>query len=85
MTGGGLAIVNQQVRGTNTGGDSGDIRTGEAYGNDQYSEVQLTSTPAERQPVGRPRSPRPGRGSRPLCRYLLLGQWQAQAVAVPAG
>ena len=44
MTGGGLAIVNQQVRGTNAGGDSGDIRTGEAYGNDQYSEVQVTST-----------------------------------------
>jgi Putative esterase len=44
MTGGGLAIVNQQVQGTNAGGDSGDIRTGEAYGNDQYSEVQVTST-----------------------------------------
>ena len=45
MTGGGLAIVNQQVPGTNASGDSGDIRTGEAYGSDQYSEVQVTSTP----------------------------------------
>ncbi len=44
MTVGGLAIVNQQVRGTNTGGKSGDIRTGEAYDSDQYSEVQVTST-----------------------------------------
>ena len=30
MTGGGLAIVNQQVQGTNSGGTSGDIRTGES-------------------------------------------------------
>ena len=45
MTGGGLAIVNQEVTGTNSGGTSGDIRTGEAYGSDQYSQVQVTSTP----------------------------------------
>ncbi len=45
MTGGGLAIVNQEVTGTNSSGTSGDIRTGEAYGSDQYSEVQVTSTP----------------------------------------
>ena len=45
MTGGGLAIVNQEVTGTNTSATSGDIRTGEAYGSDQYSEVQVTSMP----------------------------------------
>jgi hypothetical protein len=43
MTVGGLAVVNQQVRGTNAGGKSGDIRTGETYGSDQYSEVHVTS------------------------------------------
>ena len=37
MTGGGLAIVNQEVTGTNAGGNSGDIRTGEAAGSDQFS------------------------------------------------
>ena len=43
MTVGGLAIVNEQVVGTNASADSGDIRTGEAYGSDQYSEVHVTS------------------------------------------
>jgi hypothetical protein len=45
MTGGGLAIVNQAVAGTNAGGYSGDIRTAESYGSDQYSQVTVTSTP----------------------------------------
>ena len=44
MADGGLTIVNQQVQGTNSGGDSGDIRTGESYTSDQFSQVQLTST-----------------------------------------
>ncbi len=44
MADGGLTIVNQQVQGTNSGGDSGDIRTAETYSSDQSSQVQLTST-----------------------------------------
>ena len=43
MADGGLTIVNQQVQGTNSGGDSGDIRTAETYSSDQSSQVQLTS------------------------------------------
>ena len=45
MTGGGLSIVNQAVEGTNAGGNSGDIRTGEPYTSDQFSQVQVASTP----------------------------------------
>ena len=45
MTGGGLTAVNQAVQGTNANGNSGDMRTAEAYGSDQFSEVQVTSTP----------------------------------------
>ncbi len=41
---GGLAISNGVVVGTNAGGVSGDIRTGESYGSDQYSQVLVTST-----------------------------------------
>jgi len=40
---GGLAISNQQVVGM-SGGLSGDIRTGETYGSDQYSQIEITST-----------------------------------------
>ncbi len=42
---GGLAIANDQVTGTNAGADSGDIRTAESYTSDQYSQVEVTSTP----------------------------------------
>jgi hypothetical protein len=45
MTVGGLAIANDEVTGTSAGGDTGDIRTGEAYASDQYSQVEVTSTP----------------------------------------
>ena len=45
MAVGGLAIVSQEVEGTNAGGNSGDIRTAETYDGDQYSQVQVTSTP----------------------------------------
>ncbi len=41
---GGLAISNGVVIGTNAGGVSGDVRTGESYGSDQYSQVLVTST-----------------------------------------
>ena len=44
MSDAGLAIFSDQVRGTNGGGDSGDIRTAETYSSDQYSQVSLTST-----------------------------------------
>jgi hypothetical protein len=44
MSGGGLAIVDQEVTGT-AGGTSGDIRTGEFYDSDQFSQVRVTSTP----------------------------------------
>src|ERR1700745_1399748 len=45
MSEGGLTITSQVVAGTNPSGNSGDIRTAETYGSDQYSQVQLTSTP----------------------------------------
>ena len=32
------------MAGTNAGGYSGDIRTAESYGSDQYSQVKVTST-----------------------------------------
>src|SRR5262252_9629984 len=41
---GGLAIVSQAAAGTASAGVSGDIRTGESYPSDQYSQVQVTST-----------------------------------------
>jgi hypothetical protein len=44
MSDGGLAISNQMVVG-NAAGTSGDIRTGESYANDQYSQVTVTATP----------------------------------------
>ena len=43
MTDGGLAAVDQKLRGT-TGGTSGDVRTAESYTSDQFSRLQLTST-----------------------------------------
>ena len=45
MTDGGLAISSDQVVGTNASGISGDIRTAETYGSDQYSQIEITSTP----------------------------------------
>jgi hypothetical protein len=41
---GGLAIASQAVTGTAGSGISGDIRTGESYASDQYSQVTVTST-----------------------------------------
>ena len=43
MSDGGLAISSQQVIGTSSGA-SGDIRTGENYASDQYSQIEITST-----------------------------------------
>ncbi len=38
----GLAISNDAVIGTQASGTSGDIRTGEAYGGDQFSQIEVT-------------------------------------------
>ena len=43
MSEAGLAISSQQVVGTSSGA-SGDIRTGENYASDQYSQIEITST-----------------------------------------
>jgi hypothetical protein len=43
MADGGLSISSQVVVGV-AGGLAGDVRTGEAYGADQYSQVEVTST-----------------------------------------
>ena len=40
---GGLSISSQAVVGS-SGGHAGDIRTGETYASDQYSQVEVTST-----------------------------------------
>ncbi len=44
-TEGGLAISSDEVVGTNPNGTSGDMRTAENYNSNQYSEIQVTSTP----------------------------------------
>src|SRR5208283_2059411 len=44
MTAGGLAISNDAVVGTAASGNSGDIYTGESFGSDQFSQIELTST-----------------------------------------
>ena len=40
----GLAITSQTVSGTVASGVSGDIRTGESYDSNQYSQIEVTST-----------------------------------------
>ncbi len=42
---GGLAVTSQVAMGTAGGGDIGDIRTGEAYSSNQFSQIQTTATP----------------------------------------
>ena len=44
MSVGGLAISNDAVIGTQANGNSGDIYTGESFGSDQFSQIELTST-----------------------------------------
>src|SRR5262249_44054620 len=41
---GGLAIASQVATGTNAGAYSGEIRTGEAYSSNQFSQIQTTAT-----------------------------------------
>jgi hypothetical protein len=43
MSDGGLSIASQQVIGT-ANAHAGDIRSGESYGSDQYSQIEVTST-----------------------------------------
>ena len=43
MSDGGLSISSQAVVGT-AGTTAGDLRVGEGYGTDQFSQVELTST-----------------------------------------
>ena len=43
MSDGGLSIASQQVVGA-AGTHAGDIRAGESYGSDQYSQIEVTST-----------------------------------------
>ena len=43
MSDGGLSIASQQVVGT-AGALAGDIRSGESYGSDQFSQIEVTST-----------------------------------------
>ena len=45
MSGGGLAISSQTVVGTKASANSGDMWTGTTFGSDQYSSIQVTSTP----------------------------------------
>src|SRR6185437_2155235 len=52
MAQGGLTISSQVVAGTQAAGNSGDIRTGEAYSGDQSSQIDVTSTPAGGQWIG---------------------------------
>ena len=42
---GGLAISSQAVTGTVASGNSGDIRTGESYDSNQYSQIEVSATP----------------------------------------
>jgi Putative esterase len=43
MSDGGLTITSDAIAGSSAG-NSGDIRTAESYGSDQYSQIQLTAT-----------------------------------------
>ena len=53
MSDGGLSISSQQVVGT-AGAIAGDIRAGERYDSDQYSQVEVTSTQLSGGAVDRP-------------------------------
>ena len=83
ITDGGLSISSQAVLGS-SGGLAGDIRTGETYSSDQYSQLEVTSTqlsggqwigPAVRSQNG---------GQRHLPGHLLLEQRQPRTEAVQA-
>ena len=53
MSVGGLAISNEPWSGHQASADSGDICTGQTFGSDQFSQIELTSDAAERWPVDR--------------------------------
>ena len=80
MTVGGLAISGDTAVATSSG-YSGDIRTGEDYGSDQYSQITLSSQ-LTRRGVDRADGPQPARQSANLSGDLLLGRGQPEARAL---
>ncbi len=70
MTDGPLAISSDMVIGTNASGNSGDIRTAETYTNDQYSTIQVSSTPLTGSQWIGPMVQRPKQRYRPVRRHL---------------
>ena len=78
-----MSISSQQVIGT-AGATTGDIRTAETYPSDQYSQIEVTSTAAERRAVGRPGGADARRRAERLRRAVLLELRQPGADAVQA-
>ena len=66
---GGMSIASQQVTGT-AAQVTGDMWTATTFSSDQYSEVQVTSTPAVRESVDRTRGPDAERRPERLRRHL---------------
>ena len=83
MSDGGLSIVSQQVVGT-ANAQAGDIRVGESYGSDQYSQIEVTSTQLTRRPVDRPDRAQPERRPGHLPGDLLLEQRHPAAAPLQA-
>ncbi len=81
MNDGGLGISGGAAVGTSSG-YSGDIRIGEDYGSDQYSQIVLSSTQLTDGAVDRPGGPQPGRRSGHLPGNLLLAKRQPQPPAL---
>ena len=66
-----MSIASQQVIGT-AGVVTGDIRTGETYPSDQFSQIQVTSTVLSGGAVGRPGGPAAEQRAKRVRRFLLL-------------
>ena len=73
---GGLSISSQAVLGS-SGGIAGDIRTGETYTGDQYSQLEVTSTQLSGGQWIGPAS-QPKRRPEHLPRHLLLNSGSPQ-------
>ena len=72
MSDGGLSIV-VAGGGRDGGSVAGDIRVAESYGSDQYSQIEVTSTPAERRASGSARRVRSQNGGQDT--YLGIYFW----------
>ena len=83
MSGGGMAISSQMLKGTTTA-YSGDIRTGETYSSDQSSQIEVTATPLSGGQWIGPGGQGPKRRAGPLSRPLLVEQRQSLAHALQA-